>query len=128
MRRVVPALLVLAAALAAPLLGQPAPSPAQQTSGKVLGVTVPLEVREQFLGASGERTVVRFTLTLSRADLREKAGLAPRVYSFFVAGEAKDAKGGPSTLSASRSTSTSATRGSRSPSPSPSSAPSLPAT
>lgn len=93
MRRVVPALLVLAAALAAPLLGQPAPSPAQQTSGKVLGVTVPLEVREQFLGASGERTVVRFTLTLSRADLREKAGLAPRVYSFFVAGEAKDAKG-----------------------------------
>ena len=90
MRRVVPALPVLLAALwAVPATAQQA----QQTSGKVLGVSVPLEVREQFLGTSAGKTVVRFTLTFSRADLREKANLAPRVYPFHVAGEAKDASG-----------------------------------
>lgn len=92
MRRVVPALtalLVLAAALA--LAGSA--QPVQQTSGKVLGVSLPLEVSEQFLGASAGKTVVRFTLSFSRTDLREKAGLAPRVYPFFVFGEARNAAG-----------------------------------
>ncbi len=73
-----------------------APAPAQtvqQTSGEALGVTIPLELREQFLGTSAGKTVVRFTLTFSRADLRETAKLAPRVYAFFVAGEAKGAGG-----------------------------------
>ena len=93
MRRVVPLSLVLAAALASAATAQPVP-PVQQTSGKVLGVTVPIEISEQFLGTSAGKTVVRFTLTLSRDELREKAGLAPRVHSFFVAGEAKDPAGG----------------------------------
>ncbi len=90
MRRVVIALSVLLL-----LLGAAAGSaqPAQQTSGKVLGVSVPLEVSEQFLGTSAGRTVVRFTLSFSRTDLREKAGLAPRVYPFFVVGEARSASG-----------------------------------
>ena len=87
-RRVASALPVLLV-LALPAPGQPA----QQTSAKVLGVSIPLEVSEQFLGSSADRTVVRFTLTLSRTDLREKAGLAPRVYPLFVAGEARSASG-----------------------------------
>ena len=90
MRRVV----FLAPLLLAALLPAPAPAQtSQQTSGEALGVTIPLEVREQFLGTSAGKTVVRFTLSFSRADLREKAKLAPRVYPFFVAGEAKGAAG-----------------------------------
>ena len=95
-RRVVSSLLVvLAAVLALPASGQPAVAgqPVQQTSGEALGVSIPLELREQFLGASAGKTVVRFTLSFSRSDLREKARLAPRVYAFFVAGEAKSAAG-----------------------------------
>jgi len=89
-RRVLTALLVLlSAAPAVPALAQDA----QETSGKVMGVTVPLELTEQYLGTSAGKTVVRFTLAFSRADLREKAKLAPRVYAFFVAGEARDAAG-----------------------------------
>lgn len=85
----------LAALLAIPVIAQTVPpaQPAQQTSGSVLGVSIPLELREQFLGASAGKTVVRFTLSFSRSDLREKARLAPRVYAFFVAGEAKAGTG-----------------------------------
>lgn len=90
MRRVLTALLVLLCAT--PTVSAPAQD-AQATSGQVMGVTVPLELAEQYLGTSAGKTVVRFTLTFSRADLREKAQLAPRVYPFFVAGEARDAAG-----------------------------------
>lgn len=96
MRRAVPALLlVLTAFSTVPAAGQPAtpPPPVQTTGGEVLGVSIPLELREQFLGTSAGKTVVRFTLSFSRSDLREKAKLAPRVYPFFVAGEAKGAAG-----------------------------------
>jgi len=89
-RRVLTAFLVLLSA--APTVSARAQD-AQETSGRVMGVTVPLELTEQYLGTSAGKTVVRFTLTFSRADLREKAKLAPRVYAFFVAGEAKDAAG-----------------------------------
>ena len=89
MRRVVSAVSVLLLLAASAGSAQPV----QQTSGKVLGVSVPLEVSEQFLGTSAGRTVVRFTLSFSRTDLREKAGLAPRVYPFFVVGEARSASG-----------------------------------
>ena len=90
MRRVVSSLfVVLAAVVAVSASGQPV----QQTAGEALGVSIPLELREQFLGASAGKTVVRFTLSFSRSDLREKAKLAPRVYPFFVAGEARGASG-----------------------------------
>jgi VWFA-related protein len=89
-RRVVSSFLaVLAAAAAASAIAQPV----QTTSGEAMGVSISLELREQFLGTSAGRTVVRFTLSFSRADLRERAKLAPRVYAFFVAGEAKSAAG-----------------------------------
>lgn len=90
MRSVVSTLLV---ALAVALAARAPAQPTQQTSGEALGVTIPLELREQFLGTSAGKTVVRFTLAFSRADLRERAKLAPRVYAFFVAGEAKSASG-----------------------------------
>lgn len=90
MRRVVFVLPVLLSAVLAAAAGA---QPSQQTSGEALGVSIPLELREQFLGASAGKTVVRFTLSFSRSDLREKAKLAPRVYPFFVAGEAKGASG-----------------------------------
>ncbi|MFN7989735.1 MAG: VWA domain-containing protein [Thermoanaerobaculia bacterium] len=89
MRRVVFLFPLLLAALPTAAPAQPA----QQTSGEALGVSVSLELREQFLGSSAGRTVVRFTLSFSRADLREKAKLAPRTYPFFVAGEAKGPSG-----------------------------------
>jgi len=89
-RRVVFVLPVLLSAVLAAAAGA---QPSQQTSGEALGVSIPLELREQFLGASAGKTVVRFTLSFSRSDLREKAKLAPRVYPFFVAGEAKGASG-----------------------------------
>ena len=77
MRRSFASLLaVLAASLATFAVAQPAP-PVQQTGGSALGVSIPLELREQFLGTSAGKTVVRFTLSFSRSDLREKAkGLA----------------------------------------------------
>ncbi len=93
MRRAFASLLaVLAASLATLAAAQPV-QPVQQTGGSALGVSIPLELREQFLGTSAGKTVVRFTLSFSRSDLREKANLAPRVHSFFVAGEAKDGAG-----------------------------------
>jgi VWFA-related protein len=89
-RRVVSSLfVVLSAVVAVSASGQSV----QQTAGEALGVSIPLELREQFLGASAGKTVVRFTLSFSRSDLREKAKLAPRVYPFFVAGEARGASG-----------------------------------
>lgn len=87
-----PFLVLLTAVLANSATGQP-PQPVQKTAGEAMGVSIPLELREQFLGSSAGKTVVRFTLTFSRSDLREKAKLAPRVYPFFVAGEAKGASG-----------------------------------
>lgn len=90
MRRVVSLVpLLLAAVLSAPAPAQPS----QQTQGEALGVSVALELREQFLGSSAGKTVVRFTLSFSRSDLRERAKLAPRIYPFFVAGEAKGPSG-----------------------------------
>lgn len=52
-----------------------------------------LGLSEEFLGASAGRTVVRFTVTISRSDLRGSGDLAPRAYKVYVAGEAKNADG-----------------------------------
>lgn len=68
-------------------------SAAQSTRAEGSGLSVPIEVKEQFLGRSGEKTVVRFLLSASRADLRSAGADRPRVFTFFVAGEAKDEAG-----------------------------------
>ncbi len=83
---------------AAPALAQSPPSAAQKTRVDAGPVSVPIEIREQFLGRSGEKTVVRFVLVVSRSDLRGPAGAGgpdtPQKLAFFLLGEVK--KGGES--------------------------------
>ena len=83
--------------LLALLLAAPAPLAAQggtqATRAEAPGISVPIEVREQFLGKSGEKTVVRFLLSASRGDLKSAGADRPRVFTFFVSGEVKDADG-----------------------------------
>ncbi|MFI5180893.1 MAG: VWA domain-containing protein [Thermoanaerobaculia bacterium] len=91
----------LAAALtlafaSSPAMPQAPPSTAQQSRVEAGPVSVPIEIREQFLGKSGEKTVVRFVMTAARSDFRiGPAGPpgAPRRASFVLIGEAKDASG-----------------------------------
>lgn len=74
----------------------PSPAPPQQAQhGKIDAglVSVPITVREQFLGKSGEKTVMRFTLEVSRSEVKAYLKAPPRVYSFFITGEAKNAEG-----------------------------------
>jgi Ca-activated chloride channel homolog len=74
-------------------LGQKAPPPdSQKTRIDGPGVSVPLEVREQYLGRTGGKTAVRFALTVSRADLRGPAS-SPRVVSFTLSGVVTGPKG-----------------------------------
>lgn len=83
--------------LVALCLAAPAPLAAQggtqATRAEAPGISVPIEVREQFLGKSGEKTVVRFLLSAARADLKSAGADRPRVFTFFVSGEVKDADG-----------------------------------
>lgn len=93
----------VAAALSLALVARPAPAPAQappsgasQKSALEAGpVVLPLEVREQFLGRSGEKTVVRFVIALNRGDVKQTLQAAPRVYSFVLTGEASTPEGKP---------------------------------
>ncbi|MEO6326704.1 MAG: VWA domain-containing protein [Thermoanaerobaculia bacterium] len=101
----VPRLLVLVPLLpflaAWSLRAQPAPPAAPpaapsdtQTSKIAAGlVSVPITVKEEYLGRSGTRTVVRFTLSVAKGDLRKGGADQPRTYSFFLTGEAKDPAG-----------------------------------
>jgi len=83
------------------LLGRPAfpqapPASSQQSRVEAGPVSVPIEIREQFLGRSGEKTVVKFVLTAARADFRVGPVPAPgatRRASFVLIGEVKDAAG-----------------------------------
>ncbi len=74
--------------------GQPAPPVgAQKSQIDAPGISIPLDVREQYLGKTGSKTAVKFILSVSRADLKGAAG-APRVVSFTLSGVVNDAKGG----------------------------------
>jgi VWFA-related protein len=91
------ALLATLLLAAAPALAQTPPSAAQKTRVDAGPVSVPIEIREQFLGRSGDKTVVRFVLVVSKSDLRgAPAGAgtpdAPQKLAFFLLGEVK--KGG----------------------------------
>ena len=75
-------------------LGQPAPpADAQKSRIDAPGASIPLDVREQYLGRTGTKTAVKFILSVSRADLRGPAS-SPRVVSFTLSGVVNDAKGG----------------------------------
>jgi Ca-activated chloride channel homolog len=79
-----------------PARPQAPPSASQQSRADAGPVSVPIEIREQFLGRSGEKTVVRFVLSASKSDLRGgPAGKpnAPARASFMLDGEARDAAG-----------------------------------
>ncbi len=85
--------LSLVLGFSAAALGQPAPpADAQKSRIDAPGVSVPLDVREQYLGKTGAKTAVKFILSVSRADLKG-AGGAPRVVSFTLSGVVNDPKG-----------------------------------
>lgn len=71
------------------------PGQAQKTRLDASGVSIPIDVREQYLGKTGEKTAVRFTLSVSRGELRGAVNAQPRVYSFFLACDVTDDKGEP---------------------------------
>src|SRR5262249_10081911 len=50
-------------------------------------------IREQYLGKSGAKTVVKFTLVVSKSELARFVDAAPRVYSFVLNGEVKTSEG-----------------------------------
>ena len=84
--------ILLALSGAAP--GQPAPpGDAQKTRLDAPGVSIPIDVREQYLGRTGEKTAVKFVLSVNRGDLRGAGNAQPRVYSFFLACDVTDDKG-----------------------------------
>ncbi len=84
--------LVLAVSAAA--LAQPAPShDAQKSRIDAPGVSIPIDVREQYLGRTGDKTAVKFVLSMSRGDIRGAGNAQPRVYSFFLSGDVTTDKG-----------------------------------
>lgn len=85
--------LLLPVLLVAGSLCAQAPEASQKTKAEVKGFSVPIEVREQYLGKSGERTVVRFSLSAPREELRKAGADRPRVFTFYIGGSVKDAGG-----------------------------------
>ncbi|HVO49557.1 MAG TPA: VWA domain-containing protein [Thermoanaerobaculia bacterium] len=84
-----PALLALCGSAS----GQPAPpTGAQKSRIDAPGVSIPLDVREQFLGRTGSKTAVKFILSVNRGDLRGVGG-APHMVSFLLSGVVSDPKG-----------------------------------
>ena len=73
-------------ALSGAALGQSAPpGGVQKTRLDAPGISIPIDVGEQYLGRTGEKTAVKFVLSVSRGDLRGAGNAQPRVYSFFLA-------------------------------------------
>jgi VWFA-related protein len=85
------ALLALAALLAAPAARpQSGPGDTQKTKLDAPGISIPIDVREQYLGRTGAKTAVKFVLSVSKGDLRGAGNAQPRVYSFYLAGDVTD--------------------------------------
>ena len=88
---------LLAATGAPPARAQtPSPVPGGSQKPRAEGgvLNVPLEIREQYLGKSGEKTVVKFTFVASKGELARAVNAMPRAYSFFLTGEVKTPEGG----------------------------------
>jgi Ca-activated chloride channel homolog len=80
-------------ALARVAAGQPvAPADSQKSRLDAPGMSIPLEVREQYLGKTGAKTAVKFILSVHRGDLKGTA-TTPRVVSFTLSGVVNDPKG-----------------------------------
>ncbi len=81
-----------------PSLSQTPPGASQKSRVEAGPVSVPLEIREQFLGRSGDKTVVRFVLSIERSDLRgAPLGVPslPKKSSFMLAGDVMNEAGQP---------------------------------
>jgi VWFA-related protein len=90
-KRLAAGCLALAFTRAAP--GQPTtPGDAQKSRIDVPGASIPLDVREQYLGKTGAKTAVKFILSVSRGDLKGTA-TTPRVVSFTLSGVVNGPKG-----------------------------------
>jgi Ca-activated chloride channel family protein len=82
--------------LAGPAVSQSHPGATQKSRIDAGPVSVPIEIREQFLGRSGDKTVVRFVLSIERSDLRGAPAGAPNVpkrSSFMLDGEVRTEAG-----------------------------------
>jgi Ca-activated chloride channel family protein len=84
-----PFVLLLAAASVSAQPASPPPGASQKARVSAGPVSIPITVREQYLGRSGAKTVVKFILTASKGELSSAIQAQPRVYSFTIAGEAK---------------------------------------
>jgi len=82
---------LLAAAPARAQSGRPGED--QKTKLEAPGVSIPIDVREQYLGRTGGKTAVKFVLSVSKGDLRGAGHVQPRVYSFFLSGDVTDDRG-----------------------------------
>src|SRR5271169_723419 len=89
------ALLTLAALLVAPPARPQSGGPGddQKTKLEAPGVSIPIDVREQYLGRTGDKTAVKFVLSVSKGDLRGAGNVQPRVYSFFLSGDVTNDRG-----------------------------------
>ncbi|HEX7613725.1 MAG TPA: VWA domain-containing protein [Thermoanaerobaculia bacterium] len=93
-RLVASLILALFGASSGAAFGQPAPpAGAQKSRIDAPGISIPIDVREQYLGRTGEKTAVKFVLSVSRGDLRGAGNAQPRVYSFFLACDVTGVKG-----------------------------------
>jgi Ca-activated chloride channel homolog len=81
--------LALAALIAAPAAR---PQSSQRTQLDAPGISIPIDVREQYLGKTGDKTAVKFVLSVSKADLHGAGSNQPRVYSFFLSADVTNEK------------------------------------
>ena len=95
-RRAVAGALFLLLSAPGVAVSQPPPATTQKSRVDAGPVSIPIDIREQFLGRSGEKTVVRFVLSAAKSDLRGGPAGAPNVpqrASFMLSGEAKNEAG-----------------------------------
>ena len=57
---------------------------AQKTQLEAPGISIPIDVREQYLGRTGGKTAVKFVLSVSKGDLRRAGNVQPRVYLSLI--------------------------------------------
>lgn len=90
MKKLCALLLTLSSLLPAPAGAQAGDAQAGRVEAG--GQSVPLTLREEYLGKSGAKTVVKFILSVPRGELK-RTFAAPRVYSFNIVGEVQDPDG-----------------------------------
>ncbi len=89
-----PAAFAVAAIVFASLQAHAQPrGPSRRTTAEAGPVRVPIDIGTEFLGKSGDKTVVRFLFSASRADLHGGAVEGARTLSFFLSAVVRDRSG-----------------------------------